>query len=141
MRKAQQGFTLIELMIVVAIIGILAAIAVPQYQTYTKKSKFTEVTQATSPVKLAMEACFQDTGDLTSCTTPGSNGIPSDSTGNGKYVASVKTLAGNVIEATSTTTNGLTGEKITFKATLPIAGSSNLLDWTKGGNCIAAGIC
>jgi type IV pilus assembly protein PilA len=139
MRKVQQGFTLIELMIVVAIIGILAAIAVPQYQTYTKKSKFTEVTQATSPYKLAVEACYQDTGALGSCGTPGSNGIPSDAGSNGKYVASVATAANGVITATAGSTNGLGGETIIFT---PAAGTgSNLLDWTKSGTCVTAGIC
>lgn len=51
------GFTLIELMIVVAIIGILAAIALPAYKTYTAKSKFAEVVQATAPIKTALWVC------------------------------------------------------------------------------------
>ena len=56
-RSGQSGFTLIELLIVVAIIGILAAIAVPSYQSYTNKARFTEVVNAVSPYKLAIDAC------------------------------------------------------------------------------------
>ena len=58
--KKQSGFTLIELMIVVAIVAILAAIAMPAYQSYTARAKFTEVVNATSAVKGQVELCVID---------------------------------------------------------------------------------
>ncbi|MFM5697799.1 prepilin-type N-terminal cleavage/methylation domain-containing protein [Aeromonas veronii] len=60
--KKQSGFTLIELMIVVAIVAILAAVALPAYQNYTKKAKMTEVAAASGAYKTAIEICFQTKG-------------------------------------------------------------------------------
>src|SRR5579863_1000247 len=95
----QRGFTLIELMIVVAIIGILAAIAVPSYQNYTNRAKFSEVVQATAPFKLAVEVCAHQTGAMTACGN-GTNGVPAAPAAS-DYVASVATSATGVITATS----------------------------------------
>lgn len=72
--NAQKGFTLIELMIVIAIIGILAAIALPAYQNYVKRAAYTEITSAMAPIKTAVDVCYASEKALTSCDTAGEIG-------------------------------------------------------------------
>jgi len=65
--KKQQGFTLIELMIVVAIIGILAAVAIPQYQNYVSKSQVSRVMGEVGALRTATETCLMDGKNATTC--------------------------------------------------------------------------
>ncbi len=148
-KKAQQGFTLIELMIVVAIIGILAAIAVPAYQTYTKKAKFTEVVSAVAPVKLGMEICFQELGTFVGCTN-GASGVPVAPTPTG-FVATGSGVASAQTATTATITmvaigaagapvKGLEGENYILDAT---AAAGQAVQWVKrpASTCVTAAIC
>jgi type IV pilus assembly protein PilA len=134
MKKVQQGFTLIELMIVIAIIGILAAIALPAYQTYTLKAKFTEVVLATSPAKIAVEIGRQ-TGVALADLDDGSNGVIAIAAGSSPYVSTVSTTNG-AITATATSIGGLAGETfiLTPSANVPVV-------WTQSGTCEATAIC
>lgn len=143
MKNVQKGFTLIELMIVVAIIGILAAIALPAYNQYTKKAKFTEVVQATSGLKTDIELCADDEGgDFAECDVVGTNGI-GDAPGASDYVASVALTANTaMITATAASANGLNGETYTLTPTWDgSSGGAGRVTWDIGGTCLTANIC
>ncbi|MFL1908239.1 pilin [Plesiomonas shigelloides] len=89
MKAVNKGFTLIELMIVVAIVAILAAIALPAYQSYTEKAKMTELMQASSPIKSALEIyAFEKGADGFTGAAVGENGLPTAaSVGEGPNIA------------------------------------------------------
>lgn len=146
MKKAQQGFTLIELMIVVAIIGILAAIAVPAYQNYIKKAKFTEVVSATAPIKLAVEECVTDgtcvSGTTVTGITAGSNGFPTMPTTSGFLQTMVVSAAGE-ITATGTSVVDSRTYVITPAVSNAGAGGSAKVTWSTNSSstCLAAGLC
>ncbi len=100
MKKIQQGFTLIELMIVVAIIGILAAIAIPAYQDYTVKAKVSETAALVGAVRTAVDIAYSSGFTLGSLpTTPASLSISNASSYNSKYVSSVSYAATGVIRS------------------------------------------
>lgn len=94
MKRMQQGFTLIELMIVVAIIGILAAVALPAYQDYTIRAKMSEVILAMSACRTSITEVYQSGG-----TAPGANSWGCEAVAS-KYVNSLTTDANGVVTAT-----------------------------------------
>ena len=129
--KKQQGFTLIELMIVVAIIGILAAIAIPAYQDYTIRAQVSEGLNLAGGAKAAVTEYTQDRGEF-----PGTNvlaGISAKEAIKGKYVKSVEVKTNGIV----TVMYGSGAHSMIDGKTLQLAPSTNAgsVEWT----CTAVG--
>lgn len=137
MQNKIKGFSLMELMIVVTIIGILVAIAVPSYQSYTKRAHFTEVVQSALPYKLGVEECYQALNSLDQCQS-GQQGIPAainDQQGKG-LIKAIQVTQG-IITVTPQDKYGITAND-TYILTPDIEDGS--LHWQTSGGSVTAGL-
>lgn len=143
MQKVQQGFTLIELMIVVAIIGILAAVALPAYQDYTKRAKMSEVVLAASACRTSITEVYQ-TNSALSLPAAGAWGCE-NSVAQSKYVAKVETDANGGVFVTTqgfgdTAIDNLTVSLVpTAAGGAAITSSAPLSQWICGNPAVVNG--
>lgn len=129
-KKNTQGFSLIELMIVVAIISILATLSIPSYQTYTQRARFTEVIHAAQPYKIAVTLALQQ-GYSAAELGNGTYGIPTEAKAT-KNLASIRVENGTI---TATATEAASGASYILKP------NTDGTIWTISGTCLNYNLC
>ena len=135
MKKVQNGFTLIELMIVIAIVGILAAVALPAYQNYTKRAKFAEVISSVVPVRNALDVCVQTGTTLANCT------VAAAFLAEAEAGDEVNDVAWSSPTITATGETGTFGSGATYKLTGTASGGSINWDVASDSGCVTMSLC
>jgi type IV pilus assembly protein PilA len=139
--KNNQGFTLLEIMITVAIVAIIAAIAIPSYMDYTKKAHYSELVRATAPYKLGVVECYNIHGNFSSCTSGTSTiyGIPPSITTPPNSHSAIRkiTVSSGVITAIPNSSSGLTSDEIYV---LTPTASHGMVSWIASGKGVEDGL-
>jgi type IV pilus assembly protein PilA len=138
--QVQKGFTLIELMIVVAIIGILAAVAIPAYQDYVTKAKFQDIVSSAAAIETAISLCMNENGgDASLCDTAAKVGITAIK--NSKETTTAGALAITTATAAVTATANAGAGGYTYIRTPTLAAGDSAITWAQTGDCLAAKVC
>ena len=134
MKQIQKGFTLIELMIVVAIIGILAAVAIPQYSDYTSRARASSTVSELASIKDGISICASDAGGVLTNCTAGNNGVPTITATNNLVGTAI---AAGVISGTSGATT-TAGTALTFTYTPTSVAGASAMTWSMGASTLCS---
>ncbi|WP_084545475.1 pilin [Cupriavidus malaysiensis] len=142
-RNTNDGFTLIELMIVVAIVGVLTAVALPQYQDYTQRTKANGAVSALAAFRTAIATCLQERGTTAGCSA-GLNNVPAIPAGTAadplpSYVQSIASITDGIITATLEAKDS-SGMRESLVLT-PLTGTAGVnVTWVASGTACDGGV-